>query len=166
MRPTHNTLSESVRAQPAQQLNLHPVGAAHLQGQLKQAYWTVRGPPFIAIHELFDEVAETVDGYADDIAERAAALGSAAERTVQVAAERSFLIPDPLRIDDEKRRLFAVASTLASFGQATREAAGFGDAGAADLFTAISRALIAGSGPRRFTPRQSDTTRLEPKART
>ncbi len=145
MRPTHNTLSENVRAQSAELLNLHLAAAIDLHGQLKQAHWNVRGPTFIAVHELFDKVAETVEGYADEIAERAAGLGAIAEGTVQVAAERSFLIPYPLRIADEKEHLFAVASTLAAFGQSAREAigkaAGFGDADTADLFTEVSRGV-------------------------
>jgi starvation-inducible DNA-binding protein len=145
MQTTHNTLSPNVRAQSAELLNLHLAAAIDLHGQLKQAHWNVRGPTFIAVHELFDKVAETVEGYADEIAERAAALGAIAEGTVQVAAERSFLVPYPLRIADEKEHLFAVASTLAAFGQSAREAigkaAGFGDADTADLFTEVSRGV-------------------------
>ena len=124
MQPTHNTLSENVRAQSAELLNVHLAAAIDLHGQLKQAHWNVRGPTFIAVHELFDKVAETVEGYADQIAERAAGLGAIAEGTVQVAAERSFLVPYPLRIADEKEHLFAVAATLAAFGQSAREAIG------------------------------------------
>ena len=93
MQPTHNALSENVRAQSAELLNLHLAAAIDLHGQLKQAHWNVRGPTFIAVHELFDKVAETVEGYTDQIAERAAALGAIAQGTVQVAAERSFLVP-------------------------------------------------------------------------
>ena len=93
MQPTHNTLSENVRAQSAELLNVHLAAAIDLHGQLKQAHWNVRGPTFIAVHELFDKVAETVEGYADQIAERAAGLGAIAEGTIQVAAERSFLVP-------------------------------------------------------------------------
>jgi starvation-inducible DNA-binding protein len=145
MQPTHNTLSQNVRAQSAELLNLHLAAAIDLHGQLKQAHWNVRGPTFIAVHELFDKVAETIEGYADEIAERAAALGAVAEGTVQLAAKRSFLVPYPLRIADEKEHLFAVASTLAAYGQSAREAigkaAGFGDADTADLFTEVSRGV-------------------------
>jgi starvation-inducible DNA-binding protein len=145
MHPTHNTLSENVRAQSAELLNVHLAAAIDLHGQLKQAHWNVRGPTFIAVHELFDKAAETVERYADQIAERAAGLGAIAEGTVQVAAERSFLVPYPLRIADENEHLFAVASTLAAFGQSAREAigkaAGFGDADTADLFTEVWRGV-------------------------
>ena len=113
--------------------------------QLKQAHWNVRGPTFIAVHELFDKVAGEAESYSDLLAERAAGLGAVAEGTVQVAAERSFLVPYPLRIADEKEHIFAVAATLAAFGQSAREAIGqsatIGDADTADLFTEISRGV-------------------------
>jgi starvation-inducible DNA-binding protein len=142
---THNTLSENIRALAAELLNRHLAAAIDLHGQIKQAHWNVRGPTFIAIHELFDKVAIDAEAYSDQIAERAAALGAIAEGTVQVAAANSFLVPYPLRIADEKEHIFAVASTLAGFGQSVREAIGqsttMGDADTADLFTQISRGV-------------------------
>jgi starvation-inducible DNA-binding protein len=145
MHPTHNTLSENIRTQSVELLNRHLAAAIDLHGQLKQAHWNVRGPSFIGVHELFDKVAGEAEGYSDLIAERAAGLGGAAEGTVQVASERSFLIPYPLRIADENQHIFAVAATLAAFGQSARDAIGqsetVGDADTADLFTEISRGV-------------------------
>ncbi|MGD0762535.1 MAG: DNA starvation/stationary phase protection protein Dps [Roseiarcus sp.] len=145
MHPTHNTLSENSRTQAVELLNRHLAAAIDLHGQLKQAHWNVRGPAFIAVHELFDKVAGVAEGYSDAIAERAAGLGGVAEGTVQVATERSFLIPYPLRIADENEHIFAVAAALAAFGQSARDAIGqsetFGDADTADLFTEISRGV-------------------------
>jgi starvation-inducible DNA-binding protein len=141
MQTTHNTLSENVRTQTAELLNKHLAAAIDLHGQLKQAHWNVRSPTFIAIHELFNKVAGEAEGYSDLLAERAAGLGAVAEGTVQVAAERCFLVPYPLRIADEKEHIFAVAA----FGQSAREAIGqsatIGDADTADLFTEISRGV-------------------------
>jgi starvation-inducible DNA-binding protein len=145
MYKTHNTLSENVREQSIALLNKHLAAAIDLQGQIKQAHWNVRGPTFIAVHELFDKVSDDVLAYIDLVAERAAALGGVAEGTVQVASANSFLVPYSLKIADEKQHLFAVASALAAFGQSTREAidlvAKFGDADTADIFTEISRGV-------------------------
>jgi starvation-inducible DNA-binding protein len=123
-----------------------PLAAAiDLHAQVKQAHWNVRGPSFIAIHELFDKVSGEVENYSDLIAERAGGLGGTAYGTVQAAAERSFLIPYPLGIADEQEHVFAVSATLAAFGQSARDAIDqattFGDADTADLFTAISRGI-------------------------
>jgi len=145
MHPTHNTLSENIRTQSVELLNKHLAAAIDLHGQLKQAHWNVRGPSFIGVHALFDKVAREADDYSDLIAERAAGLGGVAEGTVQVASERSFLIPYPLRIADENQHIFAVAATLAAFGQSARDAIGqsetVGDPDTADLFTGISRGV-------------------------
>ena len=124
MQPTHNTLSENIRAQSIELLNKHLAAAIDLHAQVKQAHWNVRGPGFIAIHELFDKVSVEVENYSDLIAERAGGLGGTAHGTIQVAAERSFLVPYALGIADEKQHAFAVSGALAAFGQSVREAIG------------------------------------------
>jgi starvation-inducible DNA-binding protein len=142
---TKNTLSENVRAQSVEKLNKHLSAAIDLHAQIKQAHWNVRGPNFIAIHELFDAVATEVLGYTDELAERAAALGGTAHGTVQVAAKNSFLAPYPWGLADETAHIDAVSTALAAFGESARiaidETAGFGDADTADLFTGISRGI-------------------------
>ena len=145
MHATHNTLSENIRSRSVEVLNRHLAAAIDLHAQMKQAHWNVRGPGFIAIHELFDRIATEVEACSDQIAERAGALGGTAYGTIQTAVERSFLIPYPLGIADTHKHLFAVAGTLAAFGQSARDAAGettgFGDLDTADLFTEISRGI-------------------------
>jgi starvation-inducible DNA-binding protein len=145
MHPTHNTLAEGIRAQSVELLNKHLAAAIDLHAQAKQAHWNVRGPGFIAVHELFDKVSEAVEDYSDMIAERAGGLGGTAHGTLQVAVARTFLIPYDLGVADEQSHIFAVASALAAFGQSTREAISlatkYGDADTADLFTEISRGI-------------------------
>ena len=145
MQATHNILSENVRTQTTELLNRHLAAAIDLHGQPKQAHWNVRGPTAIAVHELFDKVAGEAESYSDLLAERAAGLGAVAEATVQVATERSFLVPYPLRIADESQHIFVVAATLTALGRSAREAIGqsatIGDADTADLFTEISRGV-------------------------
>jgi starvation-inducible DNA-binding protein len=142
---THNTLPEAIRSQSIELLNKHLAAAIDLHAQVKQAHWNVRGPGFFAIHELFDKVSTAVEGYSDLLAERAGGLGGAAHGTIQVAVERSFLVPYPHRIGDERQHAFAIAAALAAFGQSIREASdketAIGDATTADLFTEISRGV-------------------------
>jgi starvation-inducible DNA-binding protein len=142
---TSNTLSENIRSKAVELLNRHLAAAIDLHAQVKQAHWNVRGPAFIAIHELFDKVGDLVEGYSDTIAERAAALGGTAEGTVHVAVERSFLEPYKLGVADEKAHLTAVTAALATFGASARkaidEAAAFGDQDTSDVFTEVSRGV-------------------------
>jgi DNA-binding ferritin-like protein len=50
-------------------LNRRPAGTLEVRAQVKQAHGNLRGPTFIAIHELFDKVADVVEEYSDKIAE-------------------------------------------------------------------------------------------------
>ena len=142
---TANTLREQIRSRSAALLNRHLAAAIDLHAQVKQAHWNVRGPNFIAIHELFDKVADVVEEYSDKIAERAGTLGGTAEGTVKTAAQRSFLEAYRLGVADTAAHIDAVTAALASFGESVRNAIDesdqFGDIDTSDLFTEVSRGI-------------------------
>ena len=48
---------------------------------LKHIHWNVVGPNFIGVHEMIDPQVELVRGYADEVAERIAALGGSPKGT-------------------------------------------------------------------------------------
>jgi starvation-inducible DNA-binding protein len=48
---------------------------------LKHVHWNVVGPSFIGVHEMIDPQVILVRGYADDVAERIAALGASPQGT-------------------------------------------------------------------------------------
>jgi len=48
---------------------------------LKHVHWNVVGPNFIGVHEMIDPQVDLVRGYADEVAERIAALGRSPEGT-------------------------------------------------------------------------------------
>ena len=48
---------------------------------LKHVHWNVVGPNFIGVHEMIDPQVELVRGYADEVAERIAALGTSPQGT-------------------------------------------------------------------------------------
>ncbi len=145
MHKTHNTLPEEIRIQSVELLNQHLAAAIDLHAQMKQAHWNVRGPGFIAIHELFDKVSAEVEDFSDLIAERAGGLGGTANGTIQTATKHSYLNPYPLGIADELQHLFAVSNVLAAFGgsiiEAIEKSTEIEDPTTADLFTEISRGV-------------------------
>ncbi|MDJ0392852.1 DNA starvation/stationary phase protection protein [Rhodococcus sp. G-MC3] len=55
---------------------------------LKHIHWNVVGPNFIAVHEMIDPQVEAVRGFADDVAERIATLGSSAKGTPGTIVEQ------------------------------------------------------------------------------
>ena len=144
MQSTHNKLAESIRAQFIKILNKHLAAAIDLHAQVIKAHWNVSGPNVIALHGLFDKVSEEDENFSDQLAERAGGLDGTAHGTLQVAAARSFLLPYPHGIADGQQHMFAVAGSLAAFGQSVREAikpiGHYGDLDTVDLFTKISRA--------------------------
>ena len=70
MYDTRNDLAADVRSQMVELLNGRLADAIDLGTQAKQAHWNVKGPSFIALHELFDQVAEHVEDHIDTLAER------------------------------------------------------------------------------------------------
>src|SRR5580658_9175021 len=51
-------LSEKIRRNVILILNDRLADAIDLQSQVKQAHWNVKGPNFIALHELFDKISD------------------------------------------------------------------------------------------------------------
>src|SRR5436305_756218 len=88
---TKNGLSEAARVKAVELLIARLADCIDLQTQTKHAHWNVKGPNFIALHELFDKINEEVEDYVDDIAERAVQLGGVAEGTARMVAKRSSL---------------------------------------------------------------------------
>jgi starvation-inducible DNA-binding protein len=142
---TKNDLPEATRVKVVELLNTRLADCIDLQTQTKQAHWNVKGPNFIALHELFDKINEEVEDYVDDIAERAVQLGGVAEGTARMAAKRSSLSEYAVKAVDGRSHVEALSSVLAAFGAAARKAItqanDMGDLDTADLFTEVSRGI-------------------------
>src|SRR5262245_24639289 len=72
---TKNDWRADVREKVVTILNQTLADLSDLYSQTKQAHWNVRGRQFYSLHKLFDELAETVEGHIDPLAERIPALG-------------------------------------------------------------------------------------------
>lgn len=145
---THSTLIDlksNTKKAVIELLNARLADAIDLALLTKQAHWNVKGPHFIAIHEMLDGFRTTVDGHVDTIAERAVQLGGQAVGTVQAVAEKTALKPYPTEISRTKDHLAALIERYGAVANAVRaaidEADEAGDADTADIFTAFSRDL-------------------------
>jgi starvation-inducible DNA-binding protein len=142
---TKNDLPESVRVEAIGLLNQRLADCIDLQTQCKQAHWNVKGPMFIALHKLFDEINEDVEEYVDLLAERAVQLGGVAEGTAAIVAKRSSLRDYPLVLTTGEEHVAALSDALAAFGRTARvgieEMDELGDADSADILTEISRGV-------------------------
>ena len=142
---TKNDLPETTRREAIALLNQRLAECIDLKAQCKQAHWNVKGPSFIALHKLFDDVAGDVENYSDLLAERVVQLGGVAEGTVGVVAERSSLIDYPLAISTGAEHVAALSDALSEFGRSVRvgieEMNDLEDAGSADILTEVSRGI-------------------------
>lgn len=142
---TKNDLPAATRAQVADLLNQRLADCIDLQTQCKQAHWNVKGPGFIGLHKLFDEINEAVEGYVDLLAERIVQLGGIAEGTARVVAERSSLDVYPLALEGSDEHIDALSSALAAFGRTARlgieEMDDLDDDDSEDILTEISRGM-------------------------
>jgi starvation-inducible DNA-binding protein len=145
MYDTRTDLSISIREKVVPILQARLADSVDLFTQVKQAHWNVKGPHFIALHELFEKIAKVVEGQGDMLAERITALGARADGTVRVAAIHSTLTEFPLDTNDGLVYVAAVADKLSLFGKALRASielsAKLRDAVTADVFTEVSRAI-------------------------
>ncbi len=136
-------ITKDTRSKLIEILNQSLADAADLKSQAKQEHWNVKGMNFIALHELFDQVATEAEAYTDLIAERITTLGGTALGTVRLAAARSSLSEYPHEITDGHDHVDALSTALADFGKSVRknidEADELGEKDTADLFTEVSR---------------------------
>jgi starvation-inducible DNA-binding protein len=142
---TKHDLPEASREQVVRLLGQRLADCLDLQSQCKQAHWNVKGPHFMSLHLLFDQVNEDVEGYVDTMAERIVQLGGIAEGTVRAVAARSALIDYPLALSSGDEHVAALSDSLSQFGRTLRvgieEMNDLTDAGSADILTEISRGV-------------------------
>src|ERR1700731_5217807 len=142
---SHNDLPSNTKAVSINILNARLADAIDLALLTKQAHWNIKGPNFIALHEMIDGFRTELDSHVDTMAERVVQLGGTALGTTQAVAAATTLAPYPTDIYASKDHLAALIERYAKVASAVRaaidETDSAGDADTADLFTAFSRAL-------------------------
>ncbi|NTF08292.1 DNA starvation/stationary phase protection protein Dps [Agrobacterium rubi] len=142
---TRNDLPSNAKATVIGLLNEALASVIDLSLVTKQAHWNLKGPQFIAIHELLDKFRTSLDKHSDTIAERAVQLGGTALGSVQSVASTSKLKAYPtdiFKIQDHLDELIERYGDVANLiRKSIDEADDAGDANTADIFTAASRDL-------------------------
>lgn len=151
MNPTTRTyetqvdLDVTVRGEMIGLLNQQLADSLDFYSQAKQAHWNVKGMNFIALHELFDQVADAVIEMVDNIAERVTALGADAQGTVRMAAANSTLPEFPGDLDSGEAFVQVMVERAGAFANSNRKAATTaleaGDEATGDLFVEITREM-------------------------
>jgi starvation-inducible DNA-binding protein len=138
-------LGAKVRTQMIDLLNQQLADTMDLYSQTKPAHWNVKGPEFMQLHEMFDTLARGLEGYVDEIAERATALGGIVKGTVRMASEGTRLPEYPLDALDGMKHVDCLVERYAALAATTRQAIDTAeearDIGTTDLFTVMVRDL-------------------------
>ena len=142
---TRNDVPTNAKSVAIDLLNARVADSIDLALLTKQAHWNLKGPQFIAVHEMIDGFRTQIDGHVDTIAERVVQLGGTALGTTQVVAQATSLPPYPTNIYAITDHLAALIERYGHYANALRQsidaAAEAGDANTADIFTAASRDL-------------------------
>ncbi len=112
---------------------------------VKQAHWNLKGPGFIGVHELLDDVADRLRDGADLMAERIVIMGGTAKGTVETVSKETEIDSYPVDIVALSDHVAALTQRMKSLGETLRkgisDAADAGDDDTADLLTGVSRAV-------------------------
>lgn len=141
--PTRVKLDPEVRGTLVQMLNRRLASTLDLHSQVKQAHWNIKGAQFIARHQLFDDLAEHLLGWSDDLAERATTLGGYARGTSRQTAAASMLPEYDTEAVDGQAHLTALITRYGDFCASLREdiklAEAKKDPATEDLLTSVLR---------------------------
>ena len=145
MHATKNDLKSNAKNASIELLNACVADGIDLGLLTKQAHWNVKGPQFIAVHEMLDGFRTEIDGAVDTMAERVVQLGGTAMGTTQAVAKASRLAPYPTDIYSTRDHIVALIDRYAQVANTVRagidQASEVGDADTADILTGVSRAL-------------------------
>jgi starvation-inducible DNA-binding protein len=142
---TTNNLKSNAKTVSIALLNARLADSIDLALLTKQAHWNIKGPQFIALHEMIDGFRTEIDGHVDTMAERVVQLGGVALGTSQVVAKETQLAAYPTNISNEKDHLKELIARYSKVANAVRagieETDEAGDKDTADILTGYSRAL-------------------------
>src|SRR6202790_5605616 len=117
---TQNDLNSNTKKVSIEVLNARLADGIDLALLSKQAHWNIKGPQFIALHEMIDGFRTEIDGHVDTMAERIVQLGGTALGTTQTAADSTTLSPYPTDIYAANDHLVALIERYAKVASAAR----------------------------------------------
>jgi starvation-inducible DNA-binding protein len=145
MPTTRNSIHDNARKTAIAALAARMADGIDLALAIKHAHWNVRGPQFIAVHEMLDTLRTEIDDHVDTMAERISQLAGSPQGTLQGVAGATALPAYPADAKGIEPHLTALADRFGALANAVRkdidEVGAAGDATSADVLTQVSRGL-------------------------
>ena len=142
---TRNSIHDNARKAAIAALGARMADAIDLALAIKHAHWNVRGPQFIAVHEMLDTLRTQMDDHVDTMAERISQLAGTPQGTLQGVSGATSLPAYPADAKTIEAHLTALADRYGAFANAVRkdiEAVDeAGDPTSADVLTQVSRGV-------------------------
>lgn len=142
---TRNSLDSNAKKASIETLGALLADSIDLALLTKQAHWNIKGPRFIALHEMLDGFRTELDTHVDTMAERVVQLGGIAIGTTQSVSSSTRLKAYPTDLQEEDAHLIQLIDRYGATADHVREAIDLvdeaGDANTADILTGYSRAL-------------------------
>lgn len=142
---TLNGLPEHVRANSIETLSRVLAELLDVTLCVRHAYWNARGPDYLVVHELLEEIGGCLDGQADRIASRIRMLEGSVHRTPKMIVTESSFKPYPVAVADGQDHLEALAMRLGLLSAEIRlsihESGGLLDPVTSDILTAVNAAV-------------------------
>ncbi|TJZ93445.1 DNA starvation/stationary phase protection protein Dps [Paracoccus gahaiensis] len=136
-------LTDNARKTAISELNARLADGLALSLAIKQAHWNIKGPNFIAVHELLDVVYARLQEHLDIFAERVQILDGTALGTAETVARATTLQEYPTDLTKSADHIAQICDRMRDHGEKLRAAIDMtdeaGDANTADIFTAASR---------------------------
>src|SRR5260221_13214765 len=105
---SRNDLASNTKTVSIGTLNARLADSIDLALLTKQAHWNIKGPQFIALHEMIDGFRTELDEHVDTIAEWVVQLGGTALGTTQTVTAATTLPAYPTDIHTSKDHLAAL----------------------------------------------------------
>ena len=142
---THIDVDASTRKKVCDILQQALADSTDLVCQAKTAHWNVKGPQFIALHKLFDELYEEMAAHVDTIAERIGSLGGTVMGRVQDSAKTTRMPEYPMGLSESMDHVKSLAKSYGAFANAVRadidKCEELEDKVTADILNAITAAV-------------------------
>jgi starvation-inducible DNA-binding protein len=143
--PARNELPVEAGAHASEALNRLLVEMLDVALCVRHAHWNARGPDYLPVHEILEEIGGQLDRQADRVAIRMRALGAVVHVTSQRIVTESSIKPYPVEVSEGQDHMAAIALRLGLLSAEARlsiyDSHGLADPATVQLIAQVNSAI-------------------------